>query len=69
MVTDKLFSSRVLSEVAQYSEPRFEGGNMQQGMYLPMPHVWEELYDPIYVLLRAVHRREFQTSVERFNTL
>ena len=60
----------VLSEVAQYSEPRFEAsGNMQQGMYLPKPTVWEELYDPIYVLLRAVHRREFQTSIERFNAL
>ncbi len=59
---------RVLSDVAQYSEPRFEaGGSMQQGMYLPRPHVWEELYDPIYVILRAVHRREFQTSIERFN--
>ena len=56
--------------MAQYSEPRFEAsGHMQQGMYLPRPEVWEELYDPIYVLLRAVHRREFQTSVERFNAL
>lgn len=65
----ELFDS-VLSEVAQYSEPRFEaGGNMQQGMYLPKPDVWEHLYDPIYVLLRAVHRREFQTSIERYNSL
>lgn len=56
--------------MAQYSEPRFEAsGNMQQGMYLPKPKVWEELYDPVYVLLRAVHRREFQTSIERFNHL
>ncbi len=60
---------KVLSEVAQYSEPRFEGGNMQQGMYLPRPSVWEDLYDPIYVQLRAVHRREFQTSIERFSSL
>lgn len=61
---------RVLSEVADYSEPRFEAsGSMKQGMYLPRSHVWEELYDPIYVLLRAVHRRDFLTSIERFNTL
>jgi len=61
---------RVLSDIASYSEPRFEAsGNMQQGMYLPKPFVWEKLYDPIYVLLRAVHRREFQTSIERFNNL
>ena len=68
-VSLELFDS-VLSDVAVYSEPRFEaGGNMQQGMYLPKPHVWEHLYDPIYVLLRAVHRREFQTSIERYNQL
>ena len=36
-------------------------------MFLPKPHVWEHLYDPIHVLLRAVHRRDFQTSIERFN--
>jgi len=59
---------RVLSEVGQYREPAFEaGGNMQQGMYVPKPEVWEAMYDPIYVLLRAVHRRDFQSSIDRFN--
>ena len=58
----------VLKEVAEYTGPRSDqSGNMQPGMYKPRPHVWEELFDPIYVLLRAVHRREFQTSIERFN--
>ena len=62
-------SSSVLSQVAQFSEPRFEAsGNMQQGIYLPTANVWENLFDPIYVLLRAVHRRDFQTSLERFTT-
>ena len=57
-----------LKDVAEYSGPRSDqSGNMQPGMYRPRPQVWEELYDPIYVLLRAVHRREFQTSIERFN--
>ena len=57
-----------LKDVAEYSGPRSDqSGNMQPGMYRPRPHVWEELFDPIYVLLRAVHRREFQTSIERFN--
>ena len=57
-----------LKDVAEYSGPRSDqSGNMQPGMYRPKPHVWEELFDPIYVLLRAVHRREFQTSIERFN--
>ena len=41
--------------------------NMQQGMYVPKPEVWETMYDPIYVLLRAVHRRDFQSSIDRFN--
>ncbi|CAB4057675.1 UBR3 [Lepeophtheirus salmonis] len=59
---------KVLLEVGQYREPQFEaGGNMQQGIYLPKPNVWDNLYDPIYVLLRAVHRRDFQTSIDRFN--
>ncbi len=61
---------KVLAEVAQFSEPRFEAsGNMQQGIYLPTANVWENLYDPVYVLLRAVHRRDFQTSIERFSNL
>ncbi|CAH1395459.1 unnamed protein product [Nezara viridula] len=57
-----------LAEVAEYKAPNLEAsGNMQQGMYVPKGHVWEELYDPIHVLLRAVHRREFQSSMDRFN--
>lgn len=39
---------------------------MLQGMYVPKSFVWETEYDPIYILLRAVHRREFQTSMDRF---
>ncbi|KAL0268005.1 UNVERIFIED_CONTAM: hypothetical protein PYX00_010107 [Menopon gallinae] len=52
----------MLSEVADYRAP----SNMQQGMYAPKPQVWEELYDPIHVLLRAVQKRDFQTSIDRF---
>ena len=60
---------RVLDEVGQFREPQFEpGGNMQQGMYVPKHEVWESMYDPIYVLLRAVHRRDFQNSIDRFNS-
>lgn len=39
---------------------------MLQGMYVPKAFVWENDYDPIYILLRAVHRRDFQTSMDRF---
>ena len=57
----------VLSEVGTFREPQFEaGGVMQQGMYVPKPVVWETMYDPIYVLLRAVHRQDFQNSFDRF---
>lgn len=52
----------MLSEVADYRAP----SSMQQGMYAPKPPVWEELYDPIHVLLRAVQKRDFQTSLDRF---
>lgn len=57
----------VLAKVADYKAPNFESsGNMLQGMYMPKSFIWESLYDPIYILLRAVHRREFQTSLDRF---
>ncbi|XP_025832184.1 E3 ubiquitin-protein ligase Ubr3 isoform X1 [Agrilus planipennis] len=57
----------LLAEVADYRAPALEAtGNMQQGMYVPKTSVWENQYDPIQVLLRAVHRRDFQTSMDRF---
>lgn len=57
----------LLAEVADYRAPALEvSGNMQQGMYVPKPQIWENRYDPIHVLLRAVHRRDFQTSMDRF---
>ncbi|CAH2006803.1 unnamed protein product [Acanthoscelides obtectus] len=57
----------LLAEVADYRAPALEAsGNMQQGMYVPKAKVWEHRYDPIHVLLRAVHRRDFQTSMDRY---
>ncbi|KAF5282499.1 hypothetical protein FQR65_LT14269 [Abscondita terminalis] len=57
----------LLAEVADYKAPALEAtGNMQQGMYVPKAQVWEKQYDPIHVLLRAVHRRDFQTSMDRY---
>jgi hypothetical protein len=54
-------------QVADFKAPVLEAsGQMLQGMYAPKPVVWEELYDPIHILLRAVHRRDFQTSLDRF---
>lgn len=57
----------VLSKISSYRAPNFESsGTMQQGMYIPKDEVWEDYYDPIYVLLRAVQRRDFQGSLDRF---
>ncbi|CAH1116050.1 unnamed protein product [Phaedon cochleariae] len=57
----------LLAEVADYRAPALEAsGNMQQGMYAPKAQVWADAYDPIHVLLRAVHRRDFQTSMDRY---
>ncbi|XP_011496807.1 PREDICTED: E3 ubiquitin-protein ligase UBR3 [Ceratosolen solmsi marchali] len=59
----------VLAEVAHYRAPNLEAsGNMQQGMYGPKPRVWDELFDPLHVLLRAVQRKDFQVSMDRFTT-
>ncbi|XP_060521351.1 E3 ubiquitin-protein ligase Ubr3 [Cylas formicarius] len=57
----------LLAECADYRAPALEAsGNMQQGMYVPKTSVWENHYDPIHVLLRAVHRRDFQNSIDRY---
>ncbi|XP_014216341.1 E3 ubiquitin-protein ligase Ubr3 [Copidosoma floridanum] len=59
----------VLKEVAHYRAPNLEAsGNMQQGMYGPKPRVWDELFNPLHVLLRAVQRKDFQVSMDRFTT-
>jgi len=54
-------------QVAHYRAPNLEAsGNMQQGMYGPKSRVWDELFDPLHVLLRAVHRKDYQISMDRF---
>ncbi|XP_012142217.1 ubr3 ubiquitin ligase isoform X3 [Megachile rotundata] len=57
----------VLAEVAVYRAPNLEAsGNMQQGMYGPRTRVWEELFDPLHVLLRVAQKGDFQMSMDRF---
>ncbi|KAF8771573.1 E3 ubiquitin-protein ligase Ubr3 like protein [Argiope bruennichi] len=64
---NKNFES-ILNQVAVYKAPNFEAnGAMMQGTYVPKAEIWEEEYDPIHVLLRAVHRREYQASLDRFS--
>ncbi|XP_045478273.1 E3 ubiquitin-protein ligase Ubr3 isoform X3 [Harmonia axyridis] len=57
----------LLADLADYRAPSMEAtGTLQQGMYMPKAQVWEEFFDPIHILLRAVHRRDFQTSMDRY---
>ena len=56
-----------LAEIADFRSPALEaGGNVSQGMFYPKAYIWLNEYDPLYVLLRAVHRRDYQSSFDRF---
>ncbi|KAG1697720.1 E3 ubiquitin-protein ligase Ubr3 [Nymphon striatum] len=58
-----------LQQVADYVDPNLNpGGSMSQGMYVPKSHVWEHYFDPVFTFLRAVHRRDYQASLDRFST-
>ncbi|XP_037562305.1 E3 ubiquitin-protein ligase Ubr3-like isoform X2 [Dermacentor silvarum] len=35
-------------------------------MYVPRGSVWEQEYDPVHVQLRAVHRKDYQASMDRY---
>ncbi|CAL8143832.1 unnamed protein product [Orchesella dallaii] len=52
----------VLAKIADFQAPR----NMQQGMFTPKPQVWEEIYDPLYTLLRSSNRADYQCSRDRY---
>lgn len=57
----------ILRDVADFRAQNTEAsGNMQQRMYGPKHRVWEELFDPLHVSLRAVHRKDFQVAMDRF---
>ncbi|GBP21649.1 E3 ubiquitin-protein ligase UBR3 [Eumeta japonica] len=56
----------VLKELSTYRAPPRGSENLEQGLFVPRPEVWERYYDPLHVLRRAVHRRDFHASMERF---
>uniref|UniRef100_A0A7G3AHS3 E3 ubiquitin-protein ligase n=1 Tax=Lutzomyia longipalpis TaxID=7200 RepID=A0A7G3AHS3_LUTLO len=56
-----------LKELSVYRPPPVGSENLEQGLFIPVPEVWEKFYDPLHVLLRAVHRRDFQNSMDRFS--
>lgn len=55
-----------LKSLSTYRSPPVGSENLEQGLFMPLPQVWEEYYDPLHVLLRAVHRRDYQNSMDRF---
>lgn len=55
-----------LKKLSVYKAPSAGSENLEQGLFTPIDEVWEEYYDPLHVLLRAVHRRDFQSSLDRF---
>ncbi|KAJ7375331.1 E3 ubiquitin-protein ligase ubr3 [Desmophyllum pertusum] len=55
-----------LSELADYRGPSFESGSMQQGIYVPKDFVWKNEFDFVHVLLRAVHRQDVQSAMQRY---
>ncbi|CAG9786511.1 unnamed protein product [Diatraea saccharalis] len=58
----------VLKEVSTYRPPPKGSENLEQGLFVPKPIVWEQYYDPLHVLRRAVHRRDFHSSMDRFTS-
>ncbi|XP_034123903.1 E3 ubiquitin-protein ligase Ubr3 [Drosophila guanche] len=55
-----------LKKLSVYKAPSSGSENLEQGLFTPIDEVWEKYYDPLHVLLRAVHRRDFQSSLDRF---
>lgn len=55
-----------LNELSVFKRPPSLSENLEQGLFMPTADVWEKYYDPLHVLLRAVHRRDFQNSMDRF---
>lgn len=64
----KKFIQPILSEVAEFLQPTLDSlyiGSLKQGRYKPKDAIWLNEYDPLYVMLRSVKRREFQESFDR----
>lgn len=58
---------KYLKLLSTYRPPPVGSENLEQGLFIPTPVVWKTYYDPLHVLLRAVHRRDFQNSMDRFS--
>jgi hypothetical protein len=64
-----MFAYSLIQQVAEFLRPTLDSqgiGSVRQGRYRPRDAVWMSEYDPLYVMLRSVKRREFQESFDRW---
>ncbi|CAB3374678.1 Hypothetical predicted protein [Cloeon dipterum] len=58
---------RELAEIADFREPVADSsGTLQHGIYTPKPTVWEDNFDPVHVMLRAIQKKDYQTAMDNF---
>lgn len=62
-------TSCACGQVSTYRPPPVGSETLEQGLFVPRAVVWQRYYDPLHVLRRIVHRREFHTSMDRFTKL
>lgn len=55
-------------QLSYYRAPPRGSETLEQGQFAPRATVWSKHYDPLHVLQRAVHRKDFLNSMERFTT-
>lgn len=59
--------TEILNDIAVYKSPEVEAsGGLVQGYFNVKNQVWEEEFDPLFILYRNAYRRDFQTSLQRF---
>ena len=69
LTSAKKYIQPILDNCAEFLHPTLDAlsiGSLKQGRYKPNDDVWLYEYDPLYVMLRSVKRREFQESFDRY---
>jgi E3 ubiquitin-protein ligase UBR3 len=69
LTSAKKYIQPILDECAEFLQPTLDAlsiGSLKQGRYKPKDEIWLREYDPLYVMLRSVKRREFQESFDRY---
>ncbi|UXI22783.1 hypothetical protein NH340_JMT08726 [Sarcoptes scabiei] len=61
--------TNILNAIAEYKSPEVaHNGVLVQGYFYPKNDIWLNEYDPLFVLYRNWHRKDFQASLDRFIT-